>query len=262
MSLNELTISEAGEKLRAKEIKATELTEACLAAIEAGNKALNAFLVVTADKAMEAAKESDKRLGAKAQRAFARSKAFRSASRISTAPRACARPRARTSCTISSPPTNRPSRRTFGTRARSCSASSIWTSSRWAPPTRRAISGRASARGAPRAAGKSSCPAGRRAARRRLSRPALPRRNGVGYRRLDPPAGRIHRHGRHQAHLRPLLALGHDRIRVLARSGRAARPLGQGRGAAPPSHGEPRSEGLRPAPTCLCPISRRRSASR
>ena len=65
MSLNELTISEASEKLRAKEIKATELTEACLSAIEAGNKALNAFLVVTADKAMEAAKESDKRLGAK-----------------------------------------------------------------------------------------------------------------------------------------------------------------------------------------------------
>ncbi len=67
MSLNELTISEAAGKLRAKEIKATELTEACLAAIEAGNKALNAFLVVTADKAMEAAKESDKRLGAKSE---------------------------------------------------------------------------------------------------------------------------------------------------------------------------------------------------
>jgi aspartyl-tRNA(Asn)/glutamyl-tRNA(Gln) amidotransferase subunit A len=65
MSLNELTISEACEKLHAKEIKATELTEACLTAIEAGNKALNAFVVVTADRAMEAAKESDKRLGAK-----------------------------------------------------------------------------------------------------------------------------------------------------------------------------------------------------
>ncbi len=67
MSLNELTIAQASEKLRAKEIKATELTEACLSAIEAGNKALNAFLLVTADKAIEAAKESDKRLGAKSK---------------------------------------------------------------------------------------------------------------------------------------------------------------------------------------------------
>lgn len=67
MSLNKLTIAEASENLRAKEIKAVELTEACLAAIEAGNKALNAFLVVTADRAMEAAKESDKRIAAKSK---------------------------------------------------------------------------------------------------------------------------------------------------------------------------------------------------
>ncbi len=67
MSLNELTISEASEKLRSKEIKAAELTEACLAAIEAGNKTLNAFVTVTADRAMDAAKESDKRLGAKSK---------------------------------------------------------------------------------------------------------------------------------------------------------------------------------------------------
>lgn len=67
MSLNELTISEARDKLAAKEIKAAELTEACLSAIEAGNKALNAFLVVTADKAIESAKESDKRLSSKSK---------------------------------------------------------------------------------------------------------------------------------------------------------------------------------------------------
>ncbi len=67
MTLNNLTISEARDKLRSKEIKATELTEACLAAIEAGNEALNAFLVVTADKAMDAAKESDKRLASKSK---------------------------------------------------------------------------------------------------------------------------------------------------------------------------------------------------
>jgi aspartyl-tRNA(Asn)/glutamyl-tRNA(Gln) amidotransferase subunit A len=67
MLLNELTISEALTKLHAKEIKAAELTGACLEAIEAGNKALNAYLAVTADKAMDAARESDKRLAAKSK---------------------------------------------------------------------------------------------------------------------------------------------------------------------------------------------------
>ncbi|MGA7329485.1 MAG: Asp-tRNA(Asn)/Glu-tRNA(Gln) amidotransferase subunit GatA [Rhodomicrobium sp.] len=67
MSLNELTISEARDKLRSKEIKATELTEACLHAIEAGNAALNAFLVVTADRAMKAAQESDERFESKSK---------------------------------------------------------------------------------------------------------------------------------------------------------------------------------------------------
>src|SRR3954449_13346168 len=37
---------------------------------------------------------------------------------------------------------------------------------------------------------------------------ALPRRDGDRHRRLDPPARRLHRHRRHQADLRPLLALG------------------------------------------------------
>jgi aspartyl-tRNA(Asn)/glutamyl-tRNA(Gln) amidotransferase subunit A len=69
MSLNELTISEASEKLRSKEITAAELTEACLKAIEAGNKALNAFVAVTADRAIDAAKESDKRLASKSKSA-------------------------------------------------------------------------------------------------------------------------------------------------------------------------------------------------
>src|ERR1700741_2176362 len=65
MTLNELTLSEARDQLRSGEIKASELTEARLAAIEAGNETLNAFLVVTAEKAKAAAKESDKRLSAK-----------------------------------------------------------------------------------------------------------------------------------------------------------------------------------------------------
>ena len=43
------------------------------------------------------------------------------------------------------------------------------------------------------------------------------------HRRLDPPAGGVHRHRRRQADLRPLLALGHRRLCLLARPGRADR---------------------------------------
>ena len=41
------------------------------------------------------------------------------------------------------------------------------------------------------------------------------------HRRLDPPAGGLRRHLRDQADLRPLLALGHRRVRKLARPGGA-----------------------------------------
>jgi aspartyl-tRNA(Asn)/glutamyl-tRNA(Gln) amidotransferase subunit A len=50
------------------------------------------------------------------------------------------------------------------------------------------------------------------------------RRDRDRHRRLDPPAGGLHRHGRHQADLWPLLALGRGRLRFLARPGRADRP--------------------------------------
>ena len=49
----------------------------------------------------------------------------------------------------------------------------------------------------------------------------LPWRDRNRHRRIDPPARVVHRHRRHQADLRPLLALGHRRLCVLARSGRA-----------------------------------------
>jgi amidase len=52
---------------------------------------------------------------------------------------------------------------------------------------------------------------------------ALPRRARHRHRRLDPPACGVYRHRRHQADLRPLLALGHHRLCLLARSGRAVR---------------------------------------
>ena len=47
---------------------------------------------------------------------------------------------------------------------------------------------------------------------------------GDRHRRIDPSARGVHGHGRHQAHLWPLLALGHRRVRILTRSGGAVCP--------------------------------------
>ncbi|HVW57787.1 MAG TPA: Asp-tRNA(Asn)/Glu-tRNA(Gln) amidotransferase subunit GatA [Rhizobiaceae bacterium] len=60
--LTKLTIAEARAKLRAREFTSTELTDAYLAAIDAANPALNAYVAVTHDKAREMAKASDARL--------------------------------------------------------------------------------------------------------------------------------------------------------------------------------------------------------
>lgn len=60
--LTSLTIAEARAKLAAKEIKAVELTDAYLSAIEAANGALNAYVTVTPDAARDMAKASDARI--------------------------------------------------------------------------------------------------------------------------------------------------------------------------------------------------------
>jgi len=60
-ALNTLTIAEARDKLRGKEITSAELTEACLSEIE-GAGALGAFVHNTADLAREQAKAADARL--------------------------------------------------------------------------------------------------------------------------------------------------------------------------------------------------------
>ena len=62
--LTRLTIAEAREKLAAREIKAVELTDAYLSAIEAANPAINAYVAVTPEKAREMAKASDERIAA------------------------------------------------------------------------------------------------------------------------------------------------------------------------------------------------------
>ncbi|MDR7032545.1 amidase family protein [Mesorhizobium sp. BE184] len=60
--LTSLTIAEARSKLKGKEIKAAEITDAYLAAIDRANPALNAYVAVTHDKARDMAKASDARL--------------------------------------------------------------------------------------------------------------------------------------------------------------------------------------------------------
>ena len=69
--LTRLTIAQAREKLRAREISAAELTESYIGAIEAANPHLNAYVATTPDKARAMAKASDERL-AKGERAPAR----------------------------------------------------------------------------------------------------------------------------------------------------------------------------------------------
>ena len=62
--LTNLTLSEAREGLRKKQFSATELTQAFLQAIEAGNATLNAYVLPTPELALAQAKESDKRIKA------------------------------------------------------------------------------------------------------------------------------------------------------------------------------------------------------
>ncbi|WP_377288393.1 Asp-tRNA(Asn)/Glu-tRNA(Gln) amidotransferase subunit GatA [Rhizobium sp. SG2393] len=62
--LTRLTIAEARERLAAKDVTAVEMTEAYIAAIEAANPAINAYVTVTPEKARAMAKASDARIAA------------------------------------------------------------------------------------------------------------------------------------------------------------------------------------------------------
>jgi len=60
--LTSLTIAQAREKLRKRELTALELTDAYLKEIEAANEVLNAYVHITADQARDQARASDARL--------------------------------------------------------------------------------------------------------------------------------------------------------------------------------------------------------
>ena len=60
--LTKLTLAQARDGLRAKRFSATELAQAFIAAIERGNKSLNAYVLATPERALVQAKASDARL--------------------------------------------------------------------------------------------------------------------------------------------------------------------------------------------------------
>ena len=249
------TIAEARDRLRSGDLGAIELTEACLRAAEEAT-ALNAFSALTAERARYQASLAEVRL------------------KQGDAPDLCGVPLGiKDLFCVEDTPTQAASRILEGFRPpyESTVTRQLWDAgavcvgklnmdefamgssnetSVYGPavsPWRRRWRHRCAH--ARRLVGRLGC-GGR-------GRP-LPRRHRHRYRRLDPPAGRLHRPRRRQADLRPLLALGHRRLRLLARPGRPAGEVGARRRHPAPRDGRARPAGTRPRPTGRCPTSRRR----
>ena len=63
-TINTLTIEEFGRRLRARDLTAEQVTDACLRRIEEDNPRLNAFILVMADAARQQARQADRELAA------------------------------------------------------------------------------------------------------------------------------------------------------------------------------------------------------
>ena len=219
--LTSLTLAQARDALRKKEFSAIELADAHLAAMDARACAQCLRAGDAGSRPRHGA-----RIGCAAgERARAvRSKACRSASRICSAPTACAPRRARTFWKISF----RPYESTVTANlwrdgavllgklnndefAMGSSNETSYFGPVVSPWRRRGADDKAGARRFLRRLGGGGGGA------------SVRRRHRHRYRRLDPPAGGVLRHRRIKADLRPLLALGHRRVRLVARSGRAVR---------------------------------------
>jgi aspartyl-tRNA(Asn)/glutamyl-tRNA(Gln) amidotransferase subunit A len=64
VKIDALTVEEFGRKLRSGSISAADATEACLGRIRASDPELNAFILVTADRARQQARQADRELAA------------------------------------------------------------------------------------------------------------------------------------------------------------------------------------------------------
>jgi len=67
-NLEALTIEEFSRQLRAREVTAEQITDACLQRIDSDNPRLNAFILVMADAARQQAREADRELAAGSDR--------------------------------------------------------------------------------------------------------------------------------------------------------------------------------------------------
>ena len=172
--LTKLTIAEARDRLRAGDLTAAELTEACIEAVEAAD-ALNAVICKTPEKARAMAAAADARLAA------------------GDAPDLCGIPIGVKDlfCTEGVP---------------SQAASTILTDFR--PPYESAVTARLWSEGAVMIG--------------KLNMDEF----AMGSSNESSCYGPAVNHRRGQAHLRPLLALGHRRLRLVARPGRADDPHG------------------------------------
>ena len=270
--LTSLTLAEARDQLKSRAISSLEITRAHLAAMERA-KALNAYVATTADKALAMAAASDARLaegeGGPLEGLPIGVKDLYATEGVHT--QACShilegfRPTYESTVTANlwrdgAVMLGKLNMDEFAMGSSNETSYYGPVASPWLPPNwsreqaRAALDGR---QARPAVAGRL---VGRLLGRGR--RAPLPRGDGERHRRLDPPARGLHRHRRHQADLRPLLALGHGRLRLVARPGRTACAHGARRRDHAALDGGPRSEGFDLFARCRFPITKPRSAGR
>ena len=232
--LTSLTLAEARDRLKSRAISSLEITKAHLEAIERA-KGLNAFVAVTADKALQMAEASDGRLAKKEAGPLEGLpigvKDLYATKGVHT--QACShildgfRPPYELTVTANlwrdgAVMLGKLNMDEFAMGSSNETSyygpvASPWLPPNWSRDRARAALG-PNKRGLLTPGGSSGgsvvgC-----------GRATLSRRHGERHRRLHPPACCFHRHCRHQADLRPLLALRHGRLRLVTRSGGTARP--------------------------------------